>query len=183
MGKIKKNRLFSMYKLLQVVLVLTIVSQLNCGIIPKSICKKVRGFGKEIAHDVIHCANDMAKKALAKNGTPLAKIAHKIAKISAANEKHEQELAQKLLKFVMQKIGCRRRLWSLHNIFHSVANFIKNPLGTLCKTLIPTCKNGIKWAVGMATPVMKSLKIPSECAAKSATRIGTKVCNDICKGH
>merc|ERR1712078_745911 len=133
MGNIK-NTPFSMYKLLQVVLVLAIVSQLNCGIIPKAICKKVRSFGSEIAHDVIHCANDMAEKALKKNGTAVAKIAHKIAKISKANEKHEQELAQKLLKLVLSKIGCRRRLFSLHNIFHHITAFVKNPLGTLCKT-------------------------------------------------
>merc|ERR1712167_390436 len=185
MGKIKTHTISEMYKVLQVILVLAIVQHMSCGIIPKKICNKVRSFGKEIAHDVIHCANDMAAKALKKSGSPLNIIADKIIKISKANEKHEQEIAQKLLKFIMQKIGCRRRLFkfSLHNLIHGVSSFIKNPLGTLCKTLLPTCKNGIKWAVGMAKPIMKKLKIPSECASKSAVRIGTKVCNDICKGH
>ena len=174
-----------MYKLLSIVLVLAIASQIQCGIIPKAICKKVRSFGGEIAHDVIHCANKIAVKMLKKKKGAVAKIGSKIAAISAKFEKHEQELAKNLLHFIMQKIGCKRRLWhfSLSNIIHGVTNFIKNPLGALCKTLLPTCKAGIKWAVGMAKPVMKSLHIPSKCASKSAVRVGTKICNDICKGH
>merc|ERR1712113_1082616 len=181
MGNINKKKPdFSKMKAVQILCVLVIFSQINTFKMPAQVCGPMKKLGTQVATDVMNCAKNskVAKKAMA-----LAKKAGKKVPSSAT-------IANKMVSAIASKVGCRRRLFSVHGLLHKAAHFV-HEVGSkalnagikfACKKLAPLCPKACDAGINKIEPVMKKYKIPTKCFDKVAKKTCHNACKMVCKG-